>query len=118
MLRRTLLDHPSNDQILEGARVTLEKWFAREQPWGAQIIANVRGVVRRRAIELPDYCSVAATSDGLRPRLTMAGDTFASVALELLYFGGADAMPWPVLDTRGEWLPHDCVWALDLVGAA
>jgi len=46
----------------------------------------------------------------------MAGDSFASVALDFLYLGTADDMPWPVLDAGGSWEPFDCTWAAELVG--
>ena len=101
--------------MLAGARVVLASWFAREHVWGVgELVANVRGLARRRAIELVG--EVAKTSDFLTPLPTMLGDTFASLAVEFLYFGSARDMAWPVLDEQGAWQPFDCVWALDLVG--
>jgi hypothetical protein len=101
--------------MLAGARDVLAIWFDRSHAWGVgELVANVRGLARRRALELVG--DVAMTSDFLAPVPLMLGDSFASLAIEFLYFGSADAMPWPALDAAGAWERLDCIWALDLVG--
>jgi hypothetical protein len=115
VVRRTLLDKPTDAEMLKGAREVLAVWFAREHAWGVgELVANVRGLARRRAIQLVG--EVAKTSDFLSPLPTMLADSFASLAVEFLYFGSETNMAWPVNDASGVWAPFDCVWALDLVG--
>lgn len=115
VVRRTLRGSPTDAEILDGVRGVLAIWFAREHLWGVgELVANVRGLARRRAIELVG--EVAKTSDFISPLPLMLGDSFASLAVEFLYFGRCVDMPWPVLDGAGAWEPIDCIWALDIVG--
>jgi len=115
ILRRSLHDRPSDDLILQGVAEALGQWFDRSLPWGvSQLPGNVRGLARRRPLELVG--ELGATAALLAPVPTMAGDSFASVALDFLYLGQADDMPWPVLGPGGRWDPFDCRWAAELVG--
>ena len=115
ILRRTLLDRPSDAEILRGFGQALGCWFDQGLPWGvSQITGNVRALVRRRPLDLVG--ELGASARLLAPAPTMAGDSFASVAGEFLYLGEADQMPWPVLGAQGGWEPFDCRWAVELVG--
>ena len=115
ILRRTLLGNPSDAEILRGAGEALGCWFDRGLPWGvAELTGNVRGLARRRPLELVG--ELGASARLLAPAPTMAGDSFASVAVEFFYFGRATDMPWPVLGSDGRWEPFDCTWAAELVG--
>lgn len=116
VLRRTLRGRPTDAEILQGAGDVLARWFSPALGWGAEVlIAHVRAVARRKALELSG--ELAAAAQACSPAPLMLGDSFASVAVDFLYFGRAPNMPWPVLDQAGEWLPLDCVWALELAGA-
>jgi len=115
ILRRTLRGNPSDTDILEGVAVALGRWFDRALPWGvSEIVGSVRALARRRPLELVG--ELGATARLLVPAPTMAGDSFASVALEFLYLGPATDMAWPVLSSDGQWTPSDCTWAAELVG--
>lgn len=116
ILRRSLHDRPTDAAILEGVGGALARWFDRGLPWGVnQLTGSVKGLARRRPLELAG--DLVASSALLPTWPTLAGDTFASVALEFLYMGEADDMPWPVLSPDGRWEPFDCQWAAELVGA-
>lgn len=115
ILRRTLLDRPSDADILQGTRQAFESWFDRELPWGVkQLTGSVRAMARRRPLKLVG--DLGASARLLAPAPTMAGDSFASVSVEFLYLGEAEHMAWPVLGFGGRWEPFDCVWAAELVG--
>jgi hypothetical protein len=115
ILRRTLLDRPSDGDILGGAGAALAHWFDRDLPWGVDALTGtIRGLARRRPLELEG--ELGASARLLVPAPTMAGDSFASVSCEFLYFGRADDMPWPVLGAGNRWEPFDCTWALELAG--
>lgn len=115
ILRRSLQGNPSEAEILKGTRAALERWFARDLPWGVdQLLGSVRAIARRRPLELVG--ELGASARLLAPAPTMAGDSFASVSVEFLYFGEASNMPWPVLDREGCWAPSDCTFAAELVG--
>jgi hypothetical protein len=113
ILRRSLADKPTDEEILRGTSDALAIWFARALPWGVDCSFGgcVRAMVRRRPLELPSALSARLVS----PAPTLAGDTFASVRIEFLYLGRARHMPWPVLSAAGRWEPFDCRWALQLV---
>lgn len=115
-LRRSLRDRPNDAEILRGAGDVLAAWFGAGQPWtpAAPLLGTVRALARRSPLDLA--CDVAAASDNVAPVPLMLGDSFATLALDFFYFGGARDLPWPVRDAAGAWLPIDCVWALDLVG--
>jgi len=117
ILRRTLLDRPTDADIFAGARAALAHWFDREFAWGVDALTgSIRGLARRRTLELEG--ELGASARLLVPAPTMAGDSFASLSFEFLYFGRADDMPWPVLAAGGRWEPFDCVWAVELVGVS
>lgn len=115
ILRRTLHDKPSDADILRGPGEVLGRWFDGSHAWGVnQLTGSVRALARRRPLELVG--ELGASARLLAPAPTMLGDCFASVAVDFLYLGAADDMPWPVLDASGLWEPSDCVWAAELVG--
>lgn len=114
-VRRTLQGKPSDAEILRGVGDVLAAWFAPEHAWtSAPLLVNVRALARRKSLEVGG--EVAAASDFVEPVPCMLADSFATLAVDFVYFGAALDMPWPVRDASGAWLPIDCVWALDLVG--
>ena len=115
ILRRTLIGKPTDDDILQGTAEALGHWFDGAFPWGvAELAGSVTAIARRRPLELVG--ELGASARLCMPAPTMAGDSFASVALEFLYLGPAIDMAWPVLSSGGQWTPSDCTWAAELVG--
>lgn len=115
IVRRTLHGNPSDEVMLRGVSDALRFWFAREHLWGVgELVGNVRALARRRT--LPIVGDVAARSGLLSPVPCMLDDSFASLAVDFVYFGRCIDMPWPVLDAAGRWEPVDCVWCVDIVG--
>lgn len=114
ILRRTIADRADNATIARGVQDAIATWFAMDHAWGGEVLGTLERIARRRTLGLA--CPVVASATELDSAPTIAGDRFASVRLSFLYLGTARDMPWPVLDASGAWQPHDCVWALDLVG--
>ena len=116
ILRRSLRGLPTDVQILAEVEDALACWF-KGWPWDSDpLLVNVRDMARRRPLALPLDCRTVASLDRVLPNATLRGDSFASVAVEFVYFGSASAMPWPALDSSKAWRHFDCSWLLDVAG--